>query len=82
MFYCCRRIVDDAVVNLVNLDQVSVESKPPVKAELYRVLRQLMVQCGPMPVLHLVLEDIKHRNPRLREDVIIYVIFALLTFPR
>ena len=30
---------------------------------------------------HILLPDLEHRNPRVREDVLIYIIFALLIFP-
>ena len=30
---------------------------------------------------HILIPDLEHRNPRVREDVLLYIIFALLIFP-
>ena len=58
------------------------ESKPQVKSELYHVMRELMVCSGPMKVIEFLAEDLNHKNAKMREDILIYIIFALLTFPR
>ena len=47
-----------------------------------KVMRDLMVCSGPMKVLDFVMEDLNHKNPKMREDILIYIIYALLTFPR
>ena len=41
----------------------------------------MMICCKPMTVVDILLAEINHKNPRMREDIIIYVIFAFLTFP-
>ena len=45
-------------------------------------MRDLMVCSGPMKVLDFLMEDLNHKNPKMREDILIYMIYALLTFPR
>ena len=64
-----------------NLLKISLDSKPQVKTYLYVVMKKLMMCCSPQIICeHLILE-INHKNPKMREDIIIYIIYALLTFP-
>ncbi len=65
-----------------SISPLTQESKPQVKSELYHVMRELMVCSGPMKVIEFLAEDLNHKNAKMREDILIYIIFALLTFPR
>ncbi len=66
---------------LLQINVIMVDSKPHVKIELYRVTKALMKCTGAMEVLDVMLDEVDNKNPRTREDILIYVIFALLTFP-
>ncbi|KAG7466446.1 hypothetical protein MATL_G00164840 [Megalops atlanticus] len=50
--------------------------------EYMSVFRQLMRIVGPQEVLDLVMEHLKHKNSRVREDVINIITSAMLTHPR
>ncbi|KAI1895554.1 hypothetical protein AGOR_G00107440 [Albula goreensis] len=50
--------------------------------EYMNVFRQLMKIVGPQKVLDLVIGHLKHKNSRVREDVINIIIAAMLTHPR
>ena len=40
-----------------------------------------MVNSSPMAVSKILMDEIGHKNPKMREDIILYQISALLTFP-
>ncbi|XP_059088939.1 TOG array regulator of axonemal microtubules protein 1-like [Tigriopus californicus] len=64
-----------------NILKTSLESKPLIKIKLYLLMEGLMKICGPASVVELLLQELDGKNPRIREDNLIYIIFALLTFP-
>ena len=64
-----------------NLLKISLDSKPQIKIELYKLMKIIMKSWKPMNVIDLLLDELDHKNPKMREDIIIYVIFALLQFP-
>lgn len=58
------------------------DSRNVTRQEYMNVFRQLMRTVGPQRVLDLVMGQLKHKNSRVREDVLNIVIAALLTHPR
>ena len=64
-----------------NFLKISLECKQQVKLHLYTCMKKLMVCCGPQPICEILILEINHKNPKMREDIIIYLIFALLLFP-
>uniref|UniRef100_A0A672I5R5 TOG domain-containing protein n=1 Tax=Salarias fasciatus TaxID=181472 RepID=A0A672I5R5_SALFA len=50
--------------------------------EYLNVFRQLMENVAPQQVLDLVIGNLKHKNSRVREDVLNVILAALLTHPR
>ncbi|KAG9268226.1 TOG array regulator of axonemal microtubules protein 1 isoform X1 [Astyanax mexicanus] len=52
------------------------------RSEYMNVFRQLMRIVGPQKVLELVIGHLKHKNSRVREDVINIITAAMLTHPR
>uniref|UniRef100_A0A8C4XF58 TOG array regulator of axonemal microtubules 1 n=1 Tax=Erpetoichthys calabaricus TaxID=27687 RepID=A0A8C4XF58_ERPCA len=57
------------------------DSKVVTKQECMNVCMGLMKSVGPQKLLDLLLENIKHKNSRVREEVISIIIASLLTFP-
>ncbi|XP_039597168.1 TOG array regulator of axonemal microtubules protein 1 [Polypterus senegalus] len=57
------------------------DSKVVTKQECMNVCMGLMKTVGPQKLLDLLLENIKHKNSRVREEVISIIIASLLTFP-
>uniref|UniRef100_A0A8B9D7B9 TOG array regulator of axonemal microtubules 1 n=1 Tax=Anser cygnoides TaxID=8845 RepID=A0A8B9D7B9_ANSCY len=59
------------------------DAKLPIRREHRRLLLRLMEAAGPRPVLGLLLrrEHLRHRNSRVREEVVNVCIAALLTYP-
>ncbi|XP_059411460.1 TOG array regulator of axonemal microtubules protein 1-like isoform X4 [Carassius carassius] len=58
------------------------DSRSVTRLEYMNVFRQLMRTVGPQKVLDLLVCQLKHRNSRVREDVINIITAALLTRPR
>lgn len=58
------------------------DSRNVTRHEYMNVFRQLMRMVGPQRVLDLVMGQLKHKNSRVREDVLNIIIAALLTHPR
>ncbi|XP_026121555.1 TOG array regulator of axonemal microtubules protein 1-like isoform X2 [Carassius auratus] len=58
------------------------DSRSVTRLEYMNVFRQLMRTVGPQKVLDLLVCQLKHRNSRVREDVINIITAALLTHPR
>ncbi|XP_048831086.1 TOG array regulator of axonemal microtubules protein 1 isoform X1 [Brienomyrus brachyistius] len=52
------------------------------RIEYMSIFRQLMRIVGPQKVLDLVIGQLKHKNSRVREDVINIIIAGMLTHPR
>lgn len=52
------------------------------RSEYMNVFRQLMRIVGPQKVLELVIVQLKHKNSRVREDIINIITAAMLTHPR
>ncbi|XP_029900539.1 TOG array regulator of axonemal microtubules protein 1 [Myripristis murdjan] len=52
------------------------------RTEYMNVFRQLMKIVGPQQVLDLVIGNLKHKNSRVREDVLNIIMAAMLTHPR
>ena len=44
-------------------------------------MRQLMMISSPAAVMNVMTPQLDHKNGRMREDIINFIIFALLTFP-
>jgi hypothetical protein len=53
----------DAVTD--NLMAVSLDSKAQVRSELYRLMKEHMLACGPMTVVDTLMEDLDHKNPKV-----------------
>ncbi|XP_053331348.1 TOG array regulator of axonemal microtubules protein 1 [Spea bombifrons] len=57
------------------------DSKTAVKQEYMKIYMRLMKVAGPSKVLSILLENLKHRNSRVREEVVNVCIVSLLTHP-
>eukprot|EP00062_Callorhinchus_milii_P018045 gi/632971096/ref/XP_007902004.1/ PREDICTED: protein FAM179B [Callorhinchus milii] len=57
------------------------DNKAVTKQEYMKVFMGLMKQVGPQRVLDMLLDNIKHKNSRVREEVLNIVIASLLTHP-
>ncbi|XP_068803752.1 TOG array regulator of axonemal microtubules protein 1 [Struthio camelus] len=59
------------------------DSKLALRQEYGRLLRRLMEAAGPQPVLNLLLQQqhLRHKNSRVREEVVNICMVALLTYP-
>lgn len=64
-----------------NLLKICIDSKVQIKIELFKLMKLLMMVCSPQIVVDILLPAADHKNAKMREDVINFVIFALLTFP-
>lgn len=71
----CKQIV---VVALKTLG----DTRAITRTEYMNVFRQLMRIVGPQKVLDLVIGHLKHKNSRVREDVLNIITAAMLTHPR
>ena len=70
------------VVQIIhNLLKISCDAKVQIKIELFQIMKAVMMAASPGSVIDVLLPEIEHRNARMREDVINFIIFALLTFP-
>lgn len=58
------------------------DTRTVTRNEYMNVFRQLMRIVGPQKVLDLVLGHLRHKNSRVREDVINIITAAMLTHPR
>ncbi|XP_041132072.1 TOG array regulator of axonemal microtubules protein 1-like isoform X2 [Polyodon spathula] len=57
------------------------DNKAVTKQEYMKVYMGLMKNAGPQKLLDLLLENVKHRNSKVREEVINIIIASLLTHP-
>ncbi|XP_072314341.1 TOG array regulator of axonemal microtubules protein 1 [Eucyclogobius newberryi] len=58
------------------------DTRTITRNEYMIVFRQLMKVIAPQQILDLVIGNLKHKNSRIREDVLNIIIAALLTHPR
>ncbi|XP_042357180.1 TOG array regulator of axonemal microtubules protein 1 isoform X2 [Plectropomus leopardus] len=58
------------------------DTRTITKNEYMSVFRQLMKSVAPQQVLDLVIGNLKHKNSRVREDVLNIIMAAMLTHPR
>lgn len=62
--------------------KICMDSKVQIKIELFKLMKSLMMACIPQMVIDVLLPlAAEHKNAKMREDVVNFVIFALLTFP-
>ena len=52
-----------------------------IKIECIRVMKILMKVCTPQSVIDILLPELSQKNAKIREDVVNFVIVALLKFP-
>lgn len=65
-----------------NMLKICMDSKVQIKIELFKLMKSLMMACIPQMVIDVLLPlAAEHKNAKMREDVVNFVIFALLTFP-
>ncbi|KAM3918526.1 TOG array regulator of axonemal microtubules protein 1 [Leptodactylus fuscus] len=57
------------------------DGKITVKQEYMKIYMRLMKVAGPYKVLTVLLENLKHKNSRVREEVVNICIISLLTYP-
>ncbi|XP_077319695.1 TOG array regulator of axonemal microtubules protein 1 [Lithobates pipiens] len=57
------------------------DGKITVKQEYMKIYMRLMKVVGPYQVLTVLLENLKHKNSRVREEVVNICIVSLLTYP-
>ncbi|XP_040267579.1 TOG array regulator of axonemal microtubules protein 1 isoform X2 [Bufo bufo] len=57
------------------------DGKITVKQEYMKIYMRLMKVAGPYTVLTVLLENLKHKNSRVREEVVNICIVSLLTYP-
>lgn len=57
------------------------DGKITVKQEYMKIYMRLMKVVGPYKVLTVLLENLKHKNSRVREEVVNICIVSLLTYP-
>ena len=70
-----------SVQTVHNILKICLDSKVQIKIELFRLIKAMMKAATPQSVIDVLLPELEHRNARMREDVVNFVIFALLTFP-
>ncbi|KAJ0062686.1 hypothetical protein NL108_004307, partial [Boleophthalmus pectinirostris] len=58
------------------------DTRTITRNEYMNVFRQLMKVIAPQQILDLVIGNLKHKNSRIREDVLNIITVALLTYPR
>ena len=71
----------NVVQTVHNLLKISVDAKVQIKIELFRLVKSMMKASTPQMVIDVLLPELEHKNARMREDVVNFIIFALLTFP-
>ena len=52
-----------------------------IKIECIRVMKIFMKACTPQLVIDILLPELSQKNAKIREDVVNFVIVALLKFP-
>uniref|UniRef100_A0A8C5M8U0 TOG domain-containing protein n=1 Tax=Leptobrachium leishanense TaxID=445787 RepID=A0A8C5M8U0_9ANUR len=57
------------------------DSKVTIKEEYMKIYMRLMKVSGPFKVLCILLENLKHKNSRVREEIVNICIASLLTYP-
>ncbi|KAM6181245.1 TOG array regulator of axonemal microtubules protein 1 isoform 2-T2 [Erethizon dorsatum] len=61
--------------------KVLADNKLVIKQEYMKIFLKLMKEVGPQQVLCLLLEHLKHKHSRVREEVVNICIGSLLTYP-
>lgn len=61
--------------------KVLADNKLVIKQEYMKIFLKLMKEVGPQRVLCLLLENLKHKHSRVREEVVNICICSLLTYP-
>ncbi|XP_020037300.2 TOG array regulator of axonemal microtubules protein 1 isoform X2 [Castor canadensis] len=61
--------------------KVLADNKLVIKHEYMKIFLKLMKEVGPQQVLCLLLEHLKHKHSRVREEVVNICICSLLTYP-
>ncbi|XP_045252283.2 TOG array regulator of axonemal microtubules protein 1 isoform X3 [Macaca fascicularis] len=61
--------------------KVLADNKLVIKQEYMKIFLKLMKEVGPQQVLCLLLEHLKHKHSRVREEVVNICICSLLTYP-
>ncbi|TKC39148.1 hypothetical protein EI555_017055 [Monodon monoceros] len=61
--------------------KVLTDNKLVIKQEYMKIFLKLMKEVGPQQVLCLLLEHLKHKHSRVREEVVNICICSLLTYP-
>ncbi|KAL2789980.1 TOG array regulator of axonemal microtubules protein 1 isoform 2 [Daubentonia madagascariensis] len=61
--------------------KVLADNKLVIKQEYMKIFLKLMKEAGPQQVLCLLLEHLKHKHSRVREEVVNICICSLLTYP-
>uniref|UniRef100_A0A4X2L5D2 TOG domain-containing protein n=1 Tax=Vombatus ursinus TaxID=29139 RepID=A0A4X2L5D2_VOMUR len=61
--------------------KVLADNKLVIKQEYMKIFLKLMKEVGPQQVLCLLLEHLKHKHSRVREEVVNISICSLLTYP-
>ncbi|XP_066244227.1 TOG array regulator of axonemal microtubules protein 1 isoform X5 [Saccopteryx leptura] len=61
--------------------KVLADNKLMIKQEYMKIFLKLMKEVGPQQVLCLLLEHLKHKHSRVREEVVNICICSLLTYP-
>ncbi|XP_021034736.1 TOG array regulator of axonemal microtubules protein 1 isoform X2 [Mus caroli] len=61
--------------------KVLADNKLVIKQEYMKIFLKLMKEVGPQRVLSLLLENLKHKHSRVREEVVNICICSLLTYP-
>ncbi|KAM8783079.1 TOG array regulator of axonemal microtubules protein 1 isoform 3-T3 [Rhynchonycteris naso] len=61
--------------------KVLVDNKLVIKQEYMKIFLKLMKEVGPQQVLCLLLEHLKHKHSRVREEVVNICICSLLSYP-
>ncbi|XP_034369801.1 TOG array regulator of axonemal microtubules protein 1 isoform X2 [Arvicanthis niloticus] len=61
--------------------KVLADNKLVIKQEYMKIFLKLMKEVGPQQVLSLLLENLKHKHSRVREEVVNICICSLLTYP-
>ncbi|XP_063465334.1 TOG array regulator of axonemal microtubules protein 1 isoform X6 [Symphalangus syndactylus] len=61
--------------------KVLADNKLVIKQEYMKIFLKLMKEVGPQQVLYLLLEHLKHKHSRVREEVVNICICCLLTYP-
>ncbi|XP_076464551.1 TOG array regulator of axonemal microtubules protein 1-like isoform X2 [Babylonia areolata] len=74
--------VKNYVKNIVNvLSKRMGDNKVVIRHSIMRVLMKMMQCYSPQLVLSVIFDNLSHRNSRVRQEIINFIIAALLTFP-